>query len=78
MSPQHPVRELVNRPRPTLQTWFYRFVGLELLIYVLDNLRGVVLQAAQINLPLAAKVISLSAVASLLFWCGQQCREAEE
>jgi hypothetical protein len=78
MSPQNSVRQSVNRPRPTLQTWLYRFVGLELLIYVLDSMRGVVLNAAQINLPLAAKVISLSAVASLLFWCGQQCREAEE
>jgi hypothetical protein len=78
MTPQKSSREVVNRPAPTLQTWLYRFVGLELLIYVLDSLRGVALHAAPLSLPLAAKVISLSAVASLLFWCGQQCREVAE
>ena len=76
MSPQK------DRPtpsqQPTIYTWFYRFIGLELLIYVLDSLRQVNWAVTSIRFALAVKVISLSAVAMLMFWCGQQCREAKD
>jgi hypothetical protein len=78
MSSQNAPRAVTNPPRPTLQTWFYRFFGVELVIIVLASLWNVATRTATINVSVIAKVISLSAVAALLFWCGQQCREIKD
>jgi len=78
MSPLKQIESSAERPEPTLKTWFYRFVGLQLVIHVGDSLHHLAQQPLSFGLPLMAKVVALSAVASLLFWCGQQCKEVKE